>query len=263
MCDDAIATTTTEHKLKMDRLLLFRDPIEDDDENNRDGVSLLRLLPTNIQLEIRMLVYHDIPRPMREQVFLDHAGDIDMLIALHTVGLINPEYPECECLVREAIILERLDCVQYLCEMGYLVMFYDMNVATVTGNYDIIMYLRDTVGLIWDSTTTYTLIEYGHKECLIKVIAAGCPWHMLTTWAAAYFGSDDELVRFVRELGCPWSSDTILGAIDGGNYKALVYCHENDCPWDAETALYLAACCGNDVFLQYVKLMMIQQAQIK
>ena len=44
-----------------------------------------------------------------------------------------------------------------------------------------------------------------------------------------------ELLKFLREHGCPWDSKTCSSAACNGHLECLKYAHENGCPWDEKT----------------------------
>jgi len=42
------------------------------------------------------------------------------------------------------------------------------------------------------------------------------------------------ILKWVRENGCPWNSSTCIKAASGGHLEILKWAHENGCPWDKE-----------------------------
>ena len=44
-----------------------------------------------------------------------------------------------------------------------------------------------------------------------------------------------ELLKFLRENGCPWDRFTCYKAAENGHLECLKYAHENGCPWDEFT----------------------------
>jgi hypothetical protein len=72
-------------------------------------------------------------------------------------------------------------------------------------------------------------VEYGSLECLRYAHENGCPWHPMTTYAAAKSGSL-EYLKYTHENGCPWDRWTTAHAAASGSLECLRYAYENGCP---------------------------------
>ena len=49
-----------------------------------------------------------------------------------------------------------------------------------------------------------------------------------------------DVLKWLREEGCPWEEETCSEAAKGGHLNVLKYAHENGCPWNEETCMYAA-----------------------
>ena len=79
----------------------------------------------------------------------------------------------------------------------------------------------------------------GHLEVLKWVRENGCPWDEKTcSWAAK--GGHLATLKWARENGCPWDEETCANLAEGGHLETLKWAHENDCPWDDRTCANLA-----------------------
>ena len=56
----------------------------------------------------------------------------------------------------------------------------------------------------------------------------------MTCFAAADHGHLDVL-KWLRENGCPWDEETCAYAARGGHLEVLKWARENGCPWDEDT----------------------------
>ena len=59
--------------------------------------------------------------------------------------------------------------------------------------------------------------------------ANGCPWHAVTTFAAAKAGHF-EMLKCAREHGCPWHEPAVSAAARSGNLQLLQWAVEQGCP---------------------------------
>ena len=58
--------------------------------------------------------------------------------------------------------------------------------------------------------------------------------------AAAATAGRLDVLRWLRENGCPWSSDTARRAALGGHLDALRWAVINGCPWEPQDVVLLA-----------------------
>jgi hypothetical protein len=79
----------------------------------------------------------------------------------------------------------------------------------------------------------------GHLELLKWARQNGFPWDSDTCDNAAE-GGHLELIKWARENGCPWDSGTCAEAALGGQLEVLKWARENGCPWDSDTCAYAA-----------------------
>jgi hypothetical protein len=79
----------------------------------------------------------------------------------------------------------------------------------------------------------------GHLEVLRWARENGCPWNSNTCSSAAN-GGHFEILKWARENGCPWGSSTCAYAVKGGHFEILKWARQNGCPWDSNTCSYAA-----------------------
>ena len=79
----------------------------------------------------------------------------------------------------------------------------------------------------------------GNLELLKVLRENGCPWDETTCGSAARNGHLESL-KYAHENGCPWDETTCSNAAKFGHLECLKYAHENGCPWD-ETTCFNAA----------------------
>ena len=70
----------------------------------------------------------------------------------------------------------------------------------------------------------------------VEVVARGnCPWDEGTYWCAcAVRQGHFEMLKWLRENGCPWNEHTCM-EMAGGHLEILQWARENGCPWDTLT----------------------------
>jgi len=79
----------------------------------------------------------------------------------------------------------------------------------------------------------------------------GCPWDVVTAFAAAR-GGHLEVLKWAREHGCPWDEVTCARAAEGGHLAVLQWAREHHCPWNSIVCLS-AAVTGQLEVLQWVR----------
>ena len=69
-----------------------------------------------------------------------------------------------------------------------------------------------------------------------------------------------DVLRYVRQNGCPWDEKTCSKAAENGNLHVLRYAIENGCPWDDE--IYLRAANNKRIqLLQYIHEKIVLRSQ--
>ena len=91
----------------------------------------------------------------------------------------------------------------------------------------------------------------GHLEVLKWLRENGCPWDSCTCYSAAK-GGHLEVLKWLRENGCPWDSNTCAHAAQGGHLEVLKWARQNGCHW-AEWTCLLAAEGGHLEVLKWAR----------
>ena len=92
---------------------------------------------------------------------------------------------------------------------------------------------------------------YGNQGVLEWLHNTGCPWDVVTAFAAAR-GGHLEVLKWAREHGCPWDEVTCARAAEGGHLAVLQWAREHHCPWNSIVCLS-AAVTGQLEVLQWVR----------
>ena len=79
----------------------------------------------------------------------------------------------------------------------------------------------------------------GHLEVLKWARENGCEWNSNTCANAAENGHL-EVLKWARENGCEWNSNTCAYAAQNGHLEVLKWARENGCKWNSETCTYAA-----------------------
>ena len=74
----------------------------------------------------------------------------------------------------------------------------------------------------------------GNVELLKFLRENGCPWDRFTCYKAAENGHL-ECLKYAHENGCPWGWKICSSAAENGDLECLKYAHEKGCPWNEET----------------------------
>ena len=112
-------------------------------------------------------------------------------------------------------------------------------VAAYNGCTDILEYLYDKGFdnlFKWDNLVTSCAAMSGHLEVIKWLRERGCPWNSRTLEVAAVNG-DWDILRWAHANGCPWEEDVCASAAEGGNLDMLKWLRSQDppCPWDETT----------------------------
>ena len=79
----------------------------------------------------------------------------------------------------------------------------------------------------------------GNLELLKWMRENGCPWDKFTCSAAAH-GGQLEVLQWARANRCPWDEYTCTCAARRGNLQLLQWLRANGCPWDTYTCAWAA-----------------------
>lgn len=113
---------------------------------------------------------------------------------------------------------------------------FSLYAAARAGDLPIIQLLLDrgagSRGL--DSKLTGCAARGGHLEVLKWLREKGCPWDE-EVCAAAARGGHIETLRYLRDNGCPWDEGTCNLAAVGGHLSVLEFARDRGCPWSQDT----------------------------
>ena len=82
-------------------------------------------------------------------------------------------------------------------------------------------------------------VKTGSLKCLKYARDHGCSWDTDTSAWAAQTGSL-ACLEYAHKHGCPWDRWTCTYAAGHGSLECLEYAHEHGCPWDEWTCTYAA-----------------------
>ena len=91
----------------------------------------------------------------------------------------------------------------------------------------------------------------GHLHVLKWGREVGCPWDAWTCAAAAW-GGHLEMLRYLRASGCPWDARTSAAAAIHEDTRLIEFAHTNGCVWSKYTCAN-AASVGNLEALRYAR----------
>ena len=81
----------------------------------------------------------------------------------------------------------------------------------------------------WNETVCYLALTYGNLDVLKYLRENGCPWDKSACYQAAWNGNLDEL-KYLRENGCPWD-DRYMCNVAELHADVLEYVHKRGCPF--------------------------------
>ena len=124
---------------------------------------------------------------------------------------------------------------------------FDAAMIAKAGDLDMLKYLHEngclgseTCRRPWDSETwggaemeghCWAAAAGGHLNVLKWLRQEGCPWDESTFYYAAIEGHLD-ILKYAHENGCPWNEKTCSFAAWGGHLEVLKYARAHGCPWD-------------------------------
>jgi hypothetical protein len=93
--------------------------------------------------------------------------------------------------------------------------------------------------------------EKGDLDVMKRLRDSGCPWDSCTFEAAARHGSLDNM-KWLKDNGCPWYRTTFCGAAAHGSLENMKWLKDNGFPWSLFTFAW-AARHGNLENLKWLK----------
>lgn len=114
---------------------------------------------------------------------------------------------------------------------------------------------KECIGYLLEQVQHDTIIDEAMEPSVVKFLRErGCEWSTNTTNRAAKQG-DFTLLRYLHENGCPWNSDEIMDEVleyfDSCALSVVQYLHEQGCGWTESTSS-CAARKGYDKILHYL-----------
>jgi hypothetical protein len=95
-----------------------------------------------------------------------------------------------------------------------------LNIAAHDGNLNLMKHMKKRYNYKWYETTSYEAAEGGHLEVLKFLREDGCPWSKTICRYAASNGHL-HVLKWLRENECPWDWSTCYGAAKYGHFEAL------------------------------------------
>jgi len=135
----------------------------------------------------------------------------------------------------------RLDILKYLITNGCPWNGETCDQAAVHNHLEILKYLRTQFSGSWDENTYNAACEVGSLEILKYLQSTDdnrdneCLGELYENnvfcgWAASR--GHLEVLKWLRENGCPWDEKTCAVAAGDNYLDILKYLHDNGCPWD-------------------------------
>ena len=86
----------------------------------------------------------------------------------------------------------------------------------------------------WDEWLFDKAVEHGNLEVMKWLRENGCPWHTNTFTTGIIYGNLDVL-NWLHENDCPWNKNTFGAAVAMGNLDILNWLHEKGYSWDKDS----------------------------
>ena len=122
------------------------------------------------------------------------------------------------------------------------------------GNLDLLTWSYSYIDLyqkhVWNEDACSEAALYGHLDVLKYLRQNGCPWNSDACSSAALNGHLDVL-KYLRQNGCSWNSNACSSAALNGHLDVLKYFYQKRSPWD-ERACSNAALNGHLDVLKYL-----------
>jgi hypothetical protein len=171
-------------------------------------------------------------------------GNLDILILLLSSGfLLKASKHRTPCGL--AIQGNHTHVVKYLIEdalknnTGCAFEAQSLAYASLNGNLEMVKLLI-SFGFKWIVPPTYFGADHyviseaargGHLELIKWMKQEGCPWGTSTFREASGFGNI-EMMEWIRDNGCPFDESSIIYASSNGKLDAVKWLRSNGCPWD-------------------------------
>ena len=138
----------------------------------------------------------------------------------------------------------RLSIIKWAKEVaGFNLPIHLVNDAVVSGNLDLIKYLRSKE-IPWNEHTFRFAVSSGNIALLQYLLESGCPHENPTICSNAVVNDDYEkavrVLQWLHDQRIPWDENTCFTSARKGNLKALKFARLNGCPW-SEACLKRAA----------------------
>ena len=168
-------------------------------------------------------------------------GNIECLIYAHT-----HKCPWNVSVSSIAAYRGNLDCLKYAIENCCKFDIFTLSAAAKCGHLNCLRYIydnhyKDKSNKYQNADLVEDVVYGGHIDCLQYIYNCLSSDHKTylrsktqLCKAAVYdtINNSVECLRFLHNIGCPWSSDVCSAAVMRGNLKCLQYAFENGCPWN-------------------------------
>ncbi|GFR45438.1 hypothetical protein Agub_g6817 [Astrephomene gubernaculifera] len=158
-------------------------------------------------------------------------------------------YPLTEGAVEVAVRSNRVGTLEYLLsECNFMPESRCVDTAAEDGHLDVLKVLHahgESIGGIWCAARGGHLhvVSWLVEEVLGERVLWGCPWMM----GFAAQSGNLELLRWLRERGCPWNEYTLNRAAEAGCEEALEWLVKQGCPWEEMGGAYTTAARQGDL----------------
>lgn len=177
-------------------------------------------------------------RLFEDLTLIDHAaqsGNLDLCKFLKNYGFVVTPYTYHGAVLGGHIrILNWLktDC-KNLCEMDRATLYYGM----INGNIEILEWLK-TNGRVRAKDLRYNYMPLIRNDFKVLqwTIDNGYPLTVYTIGHTSY----PEVVKWLRERGCEWNTETCATAVRNGYFETVKMLIENGCPWDKAQCVNIA-----------------------
>jgi hypothetical protein len=195
-----------------------------------------------------------------------HLDEVSLILLCFTSRLTKGAVLD-HCRMRNSGLLRKEHACEWASSLGYLSAFiwfahndcpmrlYNCLLSAVVGGH---------LNLVKWFDESYS-VQVGHQELMCCLAASNgrldvMHWLVETgrcvgnrdVFASAAEGGNLEIVKLLREKGCPWDVFTCADAAKGGHLEVLKWLHGEGCPWDNRTS-FKAAAYGHLELLKWVR----------
>ena len=123
--------------------------------------------------------------------------------------------------------------IEWAGKLGYEIDGWTFSCAAALGHLDTCRWLREER----DCDEFDFAASFAARVGSIDLLEFLGPGHALDqdTCSNAAMGGHLDVLKWLREGGCPWDESTTYAASEGGHLGVLKYAHESGCPWDPLT----------------------------